>query len=720
MKKFVVLMLAAICLLSAKTIIGESPYTFGESETIIQAKNTCKQLAIRNAVEKFATYIESETVVRDMAMEKDVIVGRSQALVKDVEVLEEKLDLANMSVYYKIKGEIDEKEVIEALKKRGSESGIDGIKKSGEYYFGEGSDKNARKADDDAIENLIRHIAQDMLTDFSDINGEEELLEFTLANISTYKSNFSNNCKKKVEAEKVLRYINRNDMKEIFSGRMKKINDYADMAIEKEGSAEIGSALKYYYWALSLLRSHPEHNRVKSDKFGGRLMMLSLNDKINSILNGITIDVTNVKEEVGGKTVFFLALYKGVEIQDLHFKYLNGSDQSMLQPVRNGRGSCEFSKNAAENLKTIRFDIEYRYELQSGLDKELQRVIEGVTGQYFPASRITVDTEAQPPKVEPAPAPKIQVQNYTPAKEQKSGGPVITAASPKSYEQINLSENEISKCTSVVCEIVKAIEKKNFTGIEQYFTVDGLKTFERVIKYGKAELQTNTFDLKAGAINDEIVVRSIPMKFTFGNNKQATVEDVIFTFSKDIKIDHLSFGLSKIAIKDIMSKDERFATPAEKLQIIQFMEYYKTAYSLKQLDYINNIFAENALIIVGKILNEDPKPIGDMYNKLGEEKVRYNRLKKGEYMEQLKMVFKSNEYINIQFEDNDVRKVGGQDRVYGIQIKQNYYSTNYADEGYLFLMMDLNDPKKPRIYVRSWQPEKNPDGSIIGLNDFTF
>ena len=54
-----------------------------------------------------------------------------------------------------------------------------------------------------------------------------------------------------------------------------------------------------------------------------------------------------------------------------------------------------------------------------------------------------------------------------------------------------------------------------------------------------------------------------------------------------------------------------------------------------------------------------------------------------------------------------------------MQIKQNYYSSNYADQGYLFLMIDLGNKTEPKIYVRSWQPEKNSDGSIIGINDFT-
>ena len=68
--------------------------------------------------------------------------------------------------------------------------------------------------------------------------------------------------------------------------------------------------------------------------------------------------------------------------------------------------------------------------------------------------------------------------------------------------------------------------------------------------------------------------------------------------------------------------------------------------------------------------------------------------------------------------ENIENKVNGDEKIYGIQIKQDYYSTNYADKGYLFLMIDLNDSINPKIYVRTWQPEKNDDGSIFGLNDF--
>ena len=47
------------------------------------------------------------------------------------------------------------------------------------------------------------------------------------------------------------------------------------------------------------------------------------------------------------------------------------------------------------------------------------------------------------------------------------------------------------------------------------------------------------------------------------------------------------------------------------------------------------------------------------------------------------MCFQSNQFINIRFADNDVVKMGAGGETYGIQIKQDYYSSNYGDHGYL-------------------------------------
>ncbi len=87
----------------------------------------------------------------------------------------------------------------------------------------------------------------------------------------------------------------------------------------------------------------------------------------------------------------------------------------------------------------------------------------------------------------------------------------------------------------------------------------------------------------------------------------------------------------------------------------------------------------------------------------------FQRKTKEEYMTQLERCFKSNEYVNINFSDNDIQKAAFGGNTFGIQIKQDYYSQHYGDQGYLFLFVDLNEADKPIIKIRTWQPERNPD-----------
>ena len=136
---------------------------------------------------------------------------------------------------------------------------------------------------------------------------------------------------------------------------------------------------------------------------------------------------------------------------------------------------------------------------------------------------------------------------------------------------------------------------------------------------------------------------------------------------------------------------------------------------MERLDYIESIFADDALIITGYIV----KTKAGLENRyLNNQIVRYNRQTKQQYIRNLKYSFNSKEYINIQFEESEVRKGGAGENIYGVLIKQNYYSSNYGDTGYLFLIVDLENQQQPVIHVRTWQPDKAGEIKIYGLSDF--
>jgi hypothetical protein len=260
--------------------------------------------------------------------------------------------------------------------------------------------------------------------------------------------------------------------------------------------------------------------------------------------------------------------------------------------------------------------------------------------------------------------------------------------------------------------VTDSFKKRDFTKIQNDFTSDGFKVFQDLVQYGQARI-IEIPSYKFVRFGDNVICRSLSMSFKFANNYKQFVEDVVFHFDSTGKIFNLSFGLGAEALRNIVSKD--IWNEQVRLVLITFLEDYKTAYALKRLSYIESIFSDDALIIVGSVLKTN-REVSNPY--LDNKIINYNRYTKTEYMNNLKLSFQSNEFINLKFEDNEIRKSGKGGEVYGIQIKQNYSSSTYGDEGYLFLMVDLNNPELPIIHVRTWQPQKNPDGSIYGLGDF--
>ncbi len=567
------------------------------------------------------------------------------------------------------------------------------IQNNRSYIWGKGIAENLQKADKQAIKDLISQISIKVEGSFSDVLTESDgdVSEYCKSVLNTYSNTTLHQAERKVIEKKgkviVYRYIERKNLFSIFENRKQKINEYVDSAISAENDLRIADALKYYYWSLALLRSHPNHNEIKytfcdNDSL---LLLTELPKRINNIFSQLDFAITQIIEnkDEKRKTTNLFITYNNIPVTNLDYHYWTGDTWTNIVSAKDGIGVIDFFGEACNSFKKIKLKCEYIYENKSKVDLELREVIENTDLPFFSNADFEIHLE-------------------------KQTNPEI----PMKFSNTNNDfENKVR-------QIITAINSKNYDSIKHLMTEEGYTMFEGIIEYGQAEMIQSHPNLHFFKINDKIVVRSIPMKFSFPRNDRTFIENVVFTFNEDMKVDEITFSLSEKAQNDILNKGNRFGTLEEKYLLIQFIESYKTAYCLQRIDYLKSIFDENALIIVGNVLKND-KPIEGIYKSLG-NKIEYIKLSKKEYIQRLKRVFNSNEFVNIQFEENSVKKVGGNDKVYGIQIAQNYYSENYADKGYLFLMIDLNNIKEPKIYVRTWQPEKNEDGSIWGLSDFNY
>ncbi len=580
----------------------------------------------------------------------------------------------------------------------------DEIKSSSAYIWGEGEGNTLQQADKRALKDLISQISVQVESNFYNIVTEDDgdIKEYTESVMNTYSATTLNQAMRKVDEGGrkivVVRYIGVENIQRLFNARRLKLLEYLASARLAEADYRIGDALKYNYWALVLLRSHPDVNTLRTTVEDGReiLLISHLPQKIISILNGLDISIQKViyDKQDQKKTILLDLFYKGNPISNLDYIYYTGDSwTNRLSSSKDGLGIVELFGVSSTALDDIRLKIEYRYESKSKVDSELKEVMENAFIPHFTVADIKLPINKRAKRTK-APNPKIRTSSKIP--------------SEKVYAQN-------------VVDVVNAIDTQDFENVGDHFTEDGKAMFIRLLEYGNAELiDPSKIKLEMVELNDQIIVRSIPMKFAFPENNREFIEDVIFTLNKSGKIENVSFSLNNHSISSIMGKGERFGTLDHKRQIVRFMEDYKTAYCLGRLDYIESIFADNALILVGHTLKQ-AENIDSMYRgTLKNEDVEYVKLSKNQYVERLRHLFALNEFVNIHFEETEIKKVGGDDKVYGIQIAQNYNSASYSDFGYLFLMFDLNIINEPKIYVRSWQPEKNSEGRIMGLEDFTF
>ena len=154
--------------------------------------------------------------------------------------------------------------------------------------------------------------------------------------------------------------------------------------------------------------------------------------------------------------------------------------------------------------------------------------------------------------------------------------------------------------------------------------------------------------------------------------------------------------------------------------ILDYVEQFRTAYNTKDIEFLEQIFSDDALIITGKAVKSVPS---EMNNFMPQEKVEYVKSNKKQYLTRLSSVFKNNKHIRVIFDEIKVMKHPAKRNYYGVTLKQGYSSDNYSDVGYLFLLWDFNNPDMPQIHVRTWQPEMfngkpMPEEEIFTCDDF--
>lgn len=586
---------------------------------------------------------------------------------------------------------------------------IDEIKKNSNYIWGEGNGTTMSDAEGEALRQMSVQISVSVYnSSYDEESNDNSVQKAVLQSVSSAK--FTNVQMRVLEEEpnaKVFCFMSRSEVKKMFEKRASHITNMVDAGKTAESRMMIDEALRNYYWALVLAKTTPEPVEIEfNDKKGEATSLLPI--KIKSVLAMINASVDEIQD---GKNLILGFTYNGKPVSSLNFKYNDG--QSIVGPIvaRDGIGEASMASIPADGKLHLTYELRFRNEVDP-TDSD-------IAGAFNAGILPNINSSVA-----------IAIKNNS---KKKAAAPVlasaeILAAQPTNDKRSIAMQNadNTDDLQQAVLAVESAISSNNPKSAFNYFTPEGYTLFANLMaNNGKVTLvgkaQNHNFIIADGYI----IGRATNIKRQFRNGK-AFMEKLVYRFNPESrKIESVAFALTQRAENDIMNAAASWPE-VSRWAILNFMEDYQTAFALKRTDYINSIFSDDALIITGTILKKlnNAERAFDRSKSLdlgGPKDIAYSQLSKTEYIDRLRKIFSTREYVHLQFEDNvtrmiDLPAINGINKgaAFGIEIKQRYESTGYSDDGYLTMVFDTRG-KLPIIHVRLWQPDKN---NMMSLQEF--
>ena len=198
----------------------------------------------------------------------------------------------------------------------------------------------------------------------------------------------------------------------------------------------------------------------------------------------------------------------------------------------------------------------------------------------------------------------------------------------------------------------------------------------------------------------EYQVRNIRMIFYDVNNKKEDNREICINY--DLQGNIVGFYVTLFKHRYTTMKQDAVAVESEmyKTLIKGWMDRLATAYYEKDASFFEAVLSEDALIITGRRIIERVK--SDVKAKEN-SRFEYSIQKKKQFIENLRKVFKKNQYVNVTFKDELIRRSQSDPHIYMVDCTQEFRSSGYDDDGHLFLIWDFTNEDRPIIRVRVWQ-----------------
>lgn len=215
-------------------------------------------------------------------------------------------------------------------------------------------------------------------------------------------------------------------------------------------------------------------------------------------------------------------------------------------------------------------------------------------------------------------------------------------------------------------------------------------------------------------------VRNIPLEMKptgereFGEDEY---QEAVISFDKQGNVESFYLSISMNLYMNVIKSNLELTDLRRRQLILDYVEQFRTAYNQKDINFLNQVFSDDALIITGKVITTKHA------EGFTSQRIQYNKQSKEQYIKNLRGVFARNSYIKVTFDEIEVMRHPVNPNFYGVTLLQGWTSGKYHDDGYLFLLWDFTNESAPQIHVRTWQPDKIggkplPKDEVFSLSDF--
>lgn len=574
--------------------------------------------------------------------------------------------------------------------------GVDGIKRNSSYLYGEGGGVTLQAAKEAALADLIQKISVTVHSDFtskerelnqdgnvtSDAEYQSIIRSYSTATLTNVKTIV---LKPEPDAS-VFLYIAKSEIDRIFESRVAKAKEFVGNADEALKNGQIDDALRYYYWSYCLVKSLRYPNEAKIFVDGQERSLLAwLPTRIDDVMGKVKVQSRRTADD----TYEITATYDGRPVRSMDYTYFDGVDNSPVYSILDGKGLVELRPGMA--MDAVQLKLEYEFRGLSRNDSEVEAVVGAMKPAVYRRAyhRVALDGAASPAE--------------------------STSTDVNGSMQSPLALTDMGTLgTAVMKPVMQALRSGSIEQCRQKFTAEGWEEFSKLMGYGKVTLMDD-IHLDYFADGDCVVCRGLPVSCRFNRGRVFNEKLSFYIDSNSKQITHVAMGLGREAMNDVVLGHLDWSEKS-RTRIVGFLEDYRTAYATKNLEYLDKVFDDNAVIVLGKRLQVAPQLNKEGY--MNNHRVQFTQLTKREFLRNLRRQFQSKDYINLHFSQNRIYQLQKGVERYGIEIKQDYYSSNYGDTGYLTLIFDLTNPDQPVIHVRTWQEQPDPNFGVVSPADF--